>query len=442
MTVITRFAPSPTGRLHVGNVRTALLNWLVARQAGGRFVLRIDDTDRERSRPEHVVAIEDDLSWLGLAWDDRAVQSERGPIYEAAFDRLREAGLAYPCYETADELAAMRARQRASGKPPVYDRSALALSELDRGKLKHEGRVPYWRFRLPDAPIAWHDAVQGEKRIPTGAVSDPVIRREDASVTYLFASAVDDAAMAVTDVVRGEDHVTNTAAQIAIIRALGKPVPRFAHLPLLLDDQGAGLSKRLGSAGVAAFRERGIEPGALLGVLATLGTGKAPPAVAAPEGLLDGFDLASFGRAPVRFDPDEVRHLNERLVHGLPYEAVRQRVGVDEAFWGDIRANLERPEEAAAWWRLCTEPLEPAIGPDDRAFLDQAADLLPETDPVAPAYDDWIAALKTASNRKGKALFMPLRLALTAREHGPPLPVLLTHMPRSRVLGRLLGRVA
>lgn len=441
MTVITRFAPSPTGRLHVGNVRTALLNWLVARKASGRFILRIDDTDNERSRPEHASAIKDDVAWLGLSWDAEATQSERDAIYEAAFTTLRAAGCVYPAFETAVDLSVMRARQRAAGKPPVYDRAALRLSAEERARLSAE-RSAHWRFRLPDRPIVWTDAVQGEKRIPPGAVSDPVIRREDGSFTYLFASAVDDADMDVTDIVRGEDHVTNTAAQIAIIAALDKPVPRFAHLPLLLDEHGAGLSKRLGSAGVEVFRAAGIEPGALLAVLATLGTGKAAPAITVPAALIEGFDIASFGRAPARFDPSDVRQLSRRIVHELAYEAVAGRAGVDAPFWNAVRANLDRPEDAAAWWRLCAEPLEPVTSGDDLPFLDQAADLLPEADPVAPLYDAWIEALKEASGRKGKALFMPLRLALTAREHGPPLPVLLTHMPRSRVLGRLRGRVA
>jgi glutamyl-tRNA synthetase len=447
LTASTRFAPSPTGRLHVGNARVALLNWLLARAAAGQFLLRIDDTDAKRSRPELVQAIEDDLRWLGLDWDARYSQSERTAAYDDAFARLRDAGAAYPCYETPEELAAKRAAQRAAGRPPVYDRAALRLNDTERRALEGEGRRAHWRFRLPDRPIRWDDLIQGAKTVPPGAVSDPVIRRADGSPTFLFAGAVDDGELAVTHVLRGEDHVTNTGAQLALIEALGWPAPRFGHLPLLVDAAGKGLSKRLGGLSLEALRDEGLEPGALLGYLAVLGTGREPRPVATPADLLDGFNLSAYSRAPPRFDVEQLHRLSVTAVRDMPFDAVRVRLqalgaeGADAAFWDMVRPNVASFAEAAAWWAICHAPLVPVIDAADRDMLAGAADLLPEF-LDGDDYDGWLARLQAASGRKGKALFRPLRLALTGREHGPELRLLLTQLPRFRVEARLRGRTA
>lgn len=441
---VTRFAPSPTGRLHLGNVRTALINRLLARGHGGRFLLRIDDTDAERSRAEFAEAIRADLRWLGLSWDGEHVQSERFPVYDAAFERLRGAGRVYAAYETDDELAAKRAAARKAGRPPLYDRAGRRLNDALRRALEAEGRRPHWRFALPDGAIEWRDAVQGPKRVEGANLSDPVIRRDDGTPTFLFAGAVDDLDLGITDVVRGEDHVTNTAVQIAMIDALGGRAPRFAHLPLMVDPAGKGLSKRLGSLGVDDFRAGGVEPEAILAVLAALGTARAPSPAIRPDDLADGFDLAAFGRAPPKFDPADIARTNAVFVRGLAFADARPRLralgleDVDPAFWDAVRPNLERLADARDWRRVVDGPLTPAAPAEDEGFLDACAEALPDS-LEGDGFDAWVAAIRQTTGRKGKALFRPIRLALTAREHGPELRHLLTLMPLERVRARLRG---
>jgi glutamyl-tRNA synthetase len=349
MTVVTRFAPAPTGRLHVGNMRTAIHNWLWARRQDGRFVLRIDDTDRERSRPEFDQAIRDDLAWLGLDPDEVHRQSERFDRYEAAFERLVAQGRVYPAYETAQELELKRKVLLGRGKPPVYDRAALALSEAERSSLEGEGRRPHWRFKLDHGKaIEWLDLVRGPQHLDASLLSDPVIRREDGSWLYMLPSVVDDVDMAVTHVVRGEDHVTNTGLQLQMFEALGAEPPAFAHEALLVGSEGK-LSKRLGSLGVEPLREAGIEPIALVAKLARIGTSLPVEPVAGPDPLIEAFDFATFGRAPARFDLDELAALNARVLHQLPFEKVRDRLptGMAEADWIAIRPNLKTVTEAA-----------------------------------------------------------------------------------------------
>jgi glutamyl-tRNA synthetase len=428
-----RFAPSPTGLLHLGNARTAVVNWLFARRSGDRFILRIDDTDAGRSSEEFVQAIRDDLAWLGLGWDLEVRQSERTALYASAFERLREAGRVYPAYETPEELAAMRARQRARGLPPRYDRAALKLGDADRARLEAEGRRPHWRFRLADGEVTFADLVQGQKRIALRHLSDPVLRRDDGSVTYGFASVVDDLELAIGHVIRGEDHLTNTAVQIDLGRALGGAAPAFAHLPLLLDKSGGKLSKRLDSLSLRTLREQGVDPVAVLAVLATLGTGRTPDAGVTLDQLKAGFDLAAFGRAQPRLDPADIERLSLERLRTAPFVEVRKRLPeIDEALWEAIRGNVTGIEDASAWWAVVHRPLAPVI--EDAGFCATAADLLDERD-----HAQWLDALKSATGRKGKALFHPLRLALTGREHGPPLEHLLALIGRDRAARRLRG---
>jgi glutamyl-tRNA synthetase len=434
---VTRFAPSPTGRLHVGNIRTALVNWMLARSVGGRFLLRIDDTDRERSEERYVEAIRADLAWLGLEPDGEERQSARGELYEARFAELVAAGRVYPAFETPEELELKRRVQLRRGAPPVYDRAALRLTDAERARLEAEGSRPHWRFRLDhDQPIAWEDGVQGAKRFDPAALSDPVVRRADGSWLYLLPSVIDDAEMGVTDVVRGEDHVSNTAAQLQMFAALGAEPPRLAHLALLTGAEGK-LSKRLGSLGVDWFRDQGVEPAAVRSLLARLGTSDPVEALDA-DALVAGFDLGRFGRAPARFDEAELAAVNARVVHGLPFAAVAERLpaGMGEAEWLAVRGNLSRVDEAAAWWRVIEEAV-PAAEPGDRAYLDEAA-------AVAAAIgwdgDPWHALtgeLKARTGRKGRALFLPLRLALTGRSEGPDMAALLPLIGRERAVARL-----
>jgi len=437
MTVVTRFAPSPTGRLHVGNIRTGLHNWLWARKAGGKFILRIDDTDLERSREEFVAAIREDLAWLGLDADEEDRQSARFGRYEAALARLAEAGRVYPAYESAQELELRRKVLLGRGKPPVYDRAALALTDADRARLEAEGRRPHWRFRLDhDAPIGWDDLIRGPQHLDPALLSDPVVRREDGSWLYMLPSVVDDVEMGVTHVVRGEDHVTNTGLQIQMFEALGAAPPAFAHEALLVGSEGK-LSKRLGSLGVEAMKEAGIEPLALLAKLARIGTSLPVEPVASLEPLIEGFDFASFGRAPARFDMEELAALNARIVHQLPFEAAATRLpaGMDAADWEAIRPNLRNVAEAADWWEILHGHVARAAAPEDRDFLARAAEAACAIDWREAPWPQLVVILK--AERSGKALFHPLRQALTGRDSGPEMAVLLPLIGREEAVSRL-----
>jgi glutamyl-tRNA synthetase len=437
MTVVTRFAPSPTGRLHVGNIRTALHNWLLARKAGGRFLLRIDDTDAGRSREEFVEAIRADLAWLGLAPDGEERQSARLAHYRAAFERLRGEGRVYPCYETAQELELKRKILLGRGLPPIYDRAALKLSDAERAAKEAEGIAPHWRFRLDhDEPIAWTDGIRGYQHFEGAQLSDPVIRRADGSWLYMLPSAVDDIEMGVTDVLRGEDHVSNTALQLQMFTALGAKPPRFAHEALLVGSEGK-LSKRLGALGCEAFRERGIEPAALVALLARLGTSEPVEPIADRAVLVETFDLAHFGRAPARFDDAELERLNAALVHQMDYTEVKDRlpVGMGEEAWLAIRPNLAHIGEAGEWWAVVTGPIDaPDLSAEDRAFVAQGAEALRWTDDPWHTLTD---ALKASTGRKGRALFHPLRLALTGRESGPEMRTLLPLIGEAEARARL-----
>lgn len=440
MTVITRFAPSPTGHLHVGNIRAALHNWMWARKNGGRFLLRLDDTDMERSKEEYVEAIRADLDWLGLTPDGEERQSARFALYEERFQALKEAGRVYACYETAQELDLKRKVLLGRGLPPVYDRAALGLSDEERAALEAAGRRPHWRFKLDhDVPIEWTDLIRGEQHFDPRLISDPVIRREDGSWLYMLPSVIDDADMQVTHVVRGEDHVSNTATQIQMFTALGVAPPAFAHEALLTGTEGK-LSKRLGSLGVSAFREQDIEPIALIALLARIGTSDPVESVTDAAALLPAFDFARFGRAPARFDDAELKALNQRIVHLLDYASVRERLpdGMDEGAWEVIRPNLETVPQACIWWSVVTGPVERAVlDADDQAFASDAADILAGLPWGKQVWKELTTILKYRSGRKGKSLFLPLRLALTGREHGPDMGALLLLIGRDMAVERL-----
>ena len=437
--VVTRFAPSPTGRLHVGNVRAAIHNWLFARKSGGRFMLRIDDTDQARSEEAHVEAIRADLAWLGLNPDGEERQSARFALYEAALERLRAAGRVYPAYETAQELELKRKVQLGRGLPPVYDRAAVALGDADRAKLEAEGRRPHWRFKLDhDAPITWDDLVRGPQKFDPALLSDPVIRREDGSWLYMLPSVVDDVEMGVTHVVRGEDHVANTAVQVQMFAALGAVAPAFAHEALLVGAEGK-LSKRMGSLDLDALRAEGIEPLALLAKLARIGTSLPVEPVASPEPLVAGFDFSTFGRAPARFDVEELKGLNARIVHQLPYDAVAPRLpeGMSDADWQAIRPNLKSVAEAADWWAILHGHVEAPAAPEDRELIAAAAEAADGLDWGATPWAELVAGLKASSGRAGKALFLPLRRALTGRDSGPEMAAMLPLIGRDEAVARL-----
>ncbi len=439
MSVVTRFAPAPTGRLHVGNLRTAIHNWMFARAQGGRFVLRIDDTDRARSEEGFVEAIRADLGWLGLSADEEARQSARFDRYEAAVVRLLAEERVYPAYETAQELELKRKVALGRGLPPIYDRAALALTDAEREQLEAEGRRPHWRFRLDhERPIEWNDLVRGPQRFDPALLSDPVIRREDGSWLYMLPSVVDDIELGISHVVRGEDHVTNTAVQVQMFEALGSEPPAFAHEALLVGAEGK-LSKRIGSLGLDALREEGIEAVALLAKLARIGTSLPVEPVTSPEPLIAAFDFSTFGRAPARFDMEELKAPNARVVHQLAFEAVAERLpaGMTGADWEAIRPNLKRVDEAADWWAILHGHVETPADPGDRDLLLDAADAAGEVDWHDSPWSALVAQLKASSGRSGKALFLPLRRALTGRESGPEMAALLPLIGREETIARL-----
>ncbi len=445
MSPIVRFAPSPTGRLHVGNVRTALMNQLFARRHGGTFILRVDDTDLERSKAEYEIAIETDLAWLGFTIDNKHKQSDRFDLYEAAAARLREQGLLYACYETEDELDRKRKIQRAQGQPPVYDRASLKLTDEQREAYEAEGRKPYWRFKLSHERVEWDDLVRGASQVDTASVSDPILIRADGSFLYTLPSCVDDAEMGITHVVRGEDHVTNSGAQIEVFRALGAEPPAFAHTPLLVGADGDKLSKRLGSLAVADFREAGIEPMALSSLLAKIGTSDAIEVRTELETLADEFDFAKIGRAPARFDEAELSRLNAQLLRETDFDAVAERLGAlnvggGAAFWKMARENITTLDDAAKWWRIVEGPIEPQI--EDESFAGAAAELVPDGPYDAGTWGAFTAAVKEKTGAKGKALFAPLRLALTGASRGPEMAPLFALIGPEKARARLKGEAA
>lgn len=446
MSILVRFAPSPTGLLHVGNARTAMLNHLFARRENGRFLLRIDDTDTERSKPEHEAAIVADLAWLGIGHDLFARQTERADEHRAAGERLKAEGRLYACYETPAELERKRRRQSALGLSPVYDRSALLFSAEERRQLEEQGRLPHWRFKLTQRRLAWRDLVRGDVEIDTATLSDPVLIREDGRFLYTLPSVVDDVDFAVTHVVRGEDHVTNTAVQIEIFEALGARVPHFAHFPLLIGAGGEALSKRLGSVSLRSLRdEEGIEPLALACYLAKTGTSDPIELRPSLEVLADEFAFEKIGRAPAHFDPVELVHLNARFLHTLPYESVRGRladldISAGAAFWDAVKPNLTRMSDVGELWRMVQGPVAPVI--ENQDLLRKAAEALPQEPWDENVWSEWTGKLAETSGAKGRALFHPLRLALTGCEHGPELKKLLPLIGRARALARLNGETA
>jgi glutamyl-tRNA synthetase len=442
VTPVLRFAPSPTGRLHLGNLRTALVNWLFARAHGGSLLLRIDDTDLDRSTAEHAVAIETDLAWLGLDWDRFARQSDRFDRYAAAAERLKASGRLYPCFESPEELDLKRKLALARHLPPIYDRAALKLSAEEVAARIAAGEQPVWRFKLDPGRIHWHDLVRGDVELEAEKMSDPVLVRGDGGPLYTLSSVVDDIELDITHIIRGEDHVANTAVQIQLIEALGGAVPVFGHFSLIADAEGGKLSKRAGALSLEELRRDGIEPMAVLSLLAKLGTSDPVEIRLDKATLIAEFDITKFSRNRPKLDPEELWHLNARLLHTLPYAAVADHLpaGADEEFWLAVRGNITRVAEAQAWLRVCEGPLEPII--DDRDFLAAAAALLPSSPLDETSWSSWTGAVKAATGRKGRELFQPLRRALTGLDHGPELARLLPLIGRERAMARLSGRVA
>jgi glutamyl-tRNA synthetase len=440
VSVVVRFAPSPTGYLHVGNARPALLNWLFAHKTGGRFILRFDDTDTSRGTQEYADAIEQDLSWLGLTWDESFKQSDRTALYEAAAEKLKASGRLYPCFESEAELQAKRDYRVKRGQPPMYDRAMLKLTPEQREKAEAGGKKPYWRFRLSNYSISWPDLVLGKREVKLTAVSDPVLMRADGTPLYTFTSVVDDLDKHVTHILRGEDHITNTGVQIDILEALGGNRSRFsfAHFPLLTAGDGAKLSKRTDSISLRSLRADGVEPGAITAYLAALGS-SADPVLLPLEALAKNFDFTRFSASSAKFDIGQVLALNRKLLHSLDFASVASRLpaGATEAFWLAVRGNLDLLAEARGYWDVVAGSIVPPVIEGESEYLRTALALLPQEPWDNAVWTVWTDAIKAETGRKGKALFMPLRLALTGEEHGPELKALLPLMGRARAAQRL-----
>lgn len=447
MTVRVRFAPSPTGYIHAGNVRAAVVTWLFCQKNNGHFLLRIDDTDLERSKDEYEVEIEKSLLWLGLKWDEKARQRDRMGRYGEVIQSLKDSGRLYACYETPEELALKRKTQLSQSLPPIYDRSALKLSDEQKAKLESEGRKPHWRFKLADGAIEWDDIIRGPVKFDSKDMSDPVLIREDGSPLYHLCSVIDDIDYKISHIVRGEDHVSNTAMHIQMFEAIGHKPPQFAHMPMIMDAEGGKLSKRLGSLSVKDLRENeGLEPMAIISFLALLGSSESIEPFTSIEPLLEKFDISKFSKGAPKFDLEEMIKLNAKVIHNMTYESVKDRLkdlgldNLDKNFWDAVRPNLTRLADVKEWWNVANGPVEPAI--DDAEFVATAATLLPPEPWSSTTWKDWTEQVKGATGRKGKDLFMPLRRALTGMDHGPELGVLLPLIGAEKVLNRLQSKKA
>lgn len=444
MTPVLRFAPSPTGRLHVGNIRIALMNWLYTRKNNGKFILRMDDTDAERSTQEFAYGILEDLTWLGLTHDEIYHQSDRFENYEAAMVKLKASGRLYACYETPDELAIKRKQLLARGRPPIYDRTGLRLTDAEKQKLEKNGYKPHWRFKLGPEDVAWVDLVHGRVDFEADKLSDPVLIREDGMPLYTFSSVVDDIELGVTHIFRGDDHIANTAVQIQLIDALGgkSSAFTFCHMPLLSDASGAGLSKRTGSLSIETLRNEGIEPMAILCLLASLGTSQTLKLTFDRQDLIDAFETARINKSTIKFSEDELRAVNEKLLHQMSYEEALPRLKkmdlhMDAAVWDHLKANLKVFEDIKHLWLICHGNIQPLI--QDREFIEQALALLPKGPWNNQTWATWTDQLKEKTNRSGKKLFMPLREALTGESHGPEMKYLLPLMGYEKAKKRLEG---
>lgn len=434
-----RFAPSPTGFMHIGNTRTALFNWLLAKKLGGKFMLRIDDTDRLRSKKEYEDAMRESLIWLGFEWSEEARQSARFDRYNEVKEKLMAEDRIYACYETPEELEIKRKRAMAKGQAPVYDRQALHYTAEDLAKFKAEGRKPHYRFKLLDGVIEWNDIVRGHCRYEAEKLSDPIIIREDGSYLYHLPSCIDDSDFGITHIVRGEDHTTNTASQIQMFEAIGGKVPTFAHLPLLTGTEGK-LSKRLGSLGVRELKAEGVEAMAICSFLAKLGTSDAIEPYYSLDELAESLDFSKLGRSQPKFDEEELKHFNTKVVRSMPYSLVKDRIDADETFWNNVRANLNVVDDVKVWEDICHKEVTPII--EDKFLTDLAAELLPAEPWNESTFNEWMSILKAQSGKKGRELFHPVRKALTALDNGPELKTLLPLIGYEKAKKRLLGQKA
>ena len=441
---ITRFAPSPSGLLHVGNVRTALLNYLVSKKDNGHFILRIDDTDTERSKDKFINNIKQDLNWLGLNYDEYYQQSERIKLYDEAFELLKNKELVYPCFETPDELDKKRKRLIARRMPPVYDRAALKHTKDEIDSFLESGKKPHWRFKLSNKKITFDDLIRGEVNVDLAAQSDPVLKREDGDYLYNLPSVVDDIEMNITHIIRGEDHITNSGIQIEIFNSLDSSIPIFGHNSLLVSESGEPFSKRNSAASINQLREDGVDPNAINSLNASIGSSVDIEAYNSLNLLAQQFEITSLGRAPARYSNDQLYKLNSELLSNYDFEKIISLLGDDKGsfnieFWDCIKQNISNISEVLEWIRVIDDPINVKID-IDYEYLNIAQDLLPNEPWNTETWDQWILKIKEKTQRKGKDLFMPIRLALTGKTKGPELNKLILLMGYNKVMERLKRR--
>lgn len=443
MTKICRFAPSPTGFLHVGNIRAAIINFLYAKKTGGKFLLRLDDTDVERVKDEYREMIIKDMAWLGLEYEKIIKQSDRLEKYEEAKNRLIANGRLYECFETAEDLNFQRRSQTASGVAPIYNRAALNLTDEQKKSLRAQGLKPHYRFLLEDKITAWDDKIKGRITYEGRHFSDPVLVRDNCMPTYTFCSVVDDIEFGVTDIIRGEDHITNTAIQIQIFEALGVKTPDFAHLALVKASEGK-ISKREGGFDVKSLRNDGYEAMAIVNLLAQIGTSTSIKIHKNFEELARDFDFAKFSKSAMNYDISELANINHKLLQSLDFCEAKPRLKeigitgeVSEKFWTAIKLNINFLSEAKEWFEIFSEEFRFKNKNEDQEFLHEAAKLLPKNTEDENCWNLWLSEIKKISPRKGKELFMPIRLALSGKEHGPELKFLVNLIKRDEILKRL-----
>lgn len=438
--VITRFAPSPTGLIHIGNARTALISWLYARSQNGKFILRIDDTDTKRSQDRYVKAIKEDLNWLGVNWDTEFHQHTRMDKYEEAKKILIDSGRLYPCYETEEELAIKKKNLLNRNLPPIYDRAALKLTDKQKKEYEARGIKPYWRFLLHDEEIKWHDKVKGELLFSANKLSDPVLIRADNTLTYSLASVVDDIDYKITDIIRGEDHVSNSAMHIQLFQALNASPPQFAHLSLIKTKEQQ-ISKRTGGFDLQSLRNNEIEPLVIISFLSRIGSSDPIQNKYSLEEIISEFDLKKYSKSTVNYDEQDLFRLNKKYIHEVEYSAIKKHLldlnmdYIDKDFWYSVRSNLDKISDAKLWWDICHSSITPKI--TDIQFTSYIATLLPKEKWNENTWDTWIANIQKNLNKKGKELYMPIRLALTGQPNGPELKTLILLLGKEKVISRL-----
>ena len=441
MTCKLRFAPSPTGELHVGNARTALVNFLFAKSNNGILLLRIDDTDKERSEKKFEESIKNDLLWLGIKWDMMDRQSNRFENYTNAIKILEENGRAYRCYETPEELSLRRKSQLMSGRPPVYDRQALNLTEKDHLKFEKMGKKAHWRFKLIHEDVIWNDMIRGECNYNMSSLSDPVIMREDGKPIYTLASVIDDIDHKITHIIRGEDHVTNSAAQIQLFDALGAKPPKLGHLSLLSGSEGEGLSKRIGSLSLGSIKEKNIENISLVSMLSSIGTSQSITHFGNIDSIIEKFDINNFSRNTAKFDINELFQINQKVLQNYDFSEVERKLNimddnVSEVFWDNVKGNLDTFPEIETWVKVVYGEIIPII--EDERLMNFALNSLPKNiDELT--WREWTKAITDASGIKGKELYLSLRKALTGLASGPELANLLPIIGKQKIISRLNG---